>query len=650
MARRQVRWQQRWRYRRDELMSAGATAQIVALGLLTVLVILVMSGLVVLLDLDEKTPPLTVLYHALLETLDPGTVANFDGVHWWYAFLSVLLTFYGIFVVGALIGILSNAIDQRLQNLRKGRSVVVEHDHLVVLGWSSEVFTILEQVCISNANLLSAAAVILAPRDKVEMEDALRTKLRHTGPTRIVCRTGDPLDIDDLAIVDLENCRAIVILTPDDEPDPDALVIKTLLAVENASLSREAAHHIVVEIRERDNLTVARLVDPDVLFLHTTDLAAKVIAQACRQPGLSTVLTDLLNYQGSEIYLARLPELAGTTFAAAVPRLDTSSLIGVLEPDGTVVLNPPKDRVLTPEDRAIVISQDDASIVLDGSGTAEVCTQRPRDAVELRSERILVLGHNDELDGLIQHVLRHSPDGSEVVVAWRGATGGTEVQTATDGTVLRVTHIPCNPTSRADLERLAIATFDHIVILTARNVEAEHADAATLVTLLHVRDIETRAGVDINVVSEMRVERNKTLAEASTDDDFIVSSQLMSLFIAQVVMIPELLVVLEALLTDERAQLCLRPVGVYAQPGTSLTFTELATAALERDEVAIGYRLVRPGTDGTIRRMVVMNPCRSTRISFHPTDQLIVLSPHPASHRGDAGGDHAMIEGERSAG
>ena len=69
--------------------------------------------------------------------------------------------------------------------------------------------------------------------DKVVMEDAIRDHAGNTGRTRIVCRTGDPTDVGDLEIVSLNTAKSIVVLSARDD-DPDARVIKTLLAITNS--------------------------------------------------------------------------------------------------------------------------------------------------------------------------------------------------------------------------------------------------------------------------------------------------------------------------------------------------------------------------------------------------------------------------------
>ena len=55
----------------------------------------------------------------------------------------------------------------------------------------------------------------------------------------------------------------------------------------------------------------------------------------------------------------------------------------------------------------------------------------------------------------------------------------------------------------------------------------------TLVTLLHLRDIEEKHGDTFSVVSEMLDARNQKLAEVTGTDDFIVSENLVSLLLAQ---------------------------------------------------------------------------------------------------------------------
>jgi voltage-gated potassium channel Kch len=53
---------------------------------------------------------------------------------------------------------------------------------------------------------------ILAEMDKVEMEDALRHRVPDTGKTRVICRTGSPLDLTDLELVNPNQARSIIVV------------------------------------------------------------------------------------------------------------------------------------------------------------------------------------------------------------------------------------------------------------------------------------------------------------------------------------------------------------------------------------------------------------------------------------------------------
>jgi hypothetical protein len=114
------------------------------------------------------------------------------------------------------------------------------------------------------------------------MEDEIRGRVGSTTATKIVCRSGSPMD-DDLGIASVQTSRAIVVLAPEND-DPDADVIKSILAITNHAGRRPEPYHIVAEIRDRANLHVARMVGGDeVQLILSEDVISKIAAQTCRQ-------------------------------------------------------------------------------------------------------------------------------------------------------------------------------------------------------------------------------------------------------------------------------------------------------------------------------------------------------------------------------
>jgi len=126
---------------------------------------------------------------------------------------------------------------------------------------------------------------------------------------KIICRRGNPIDYSDLEIVNPNDARSIVILATT-ENDPDINVIKCILALTNNPNRKPEKYHITAEISDIKNKDIAELVGKDeVSLVFSEDLIARVIAQTCRQSGLSIVYTELLDFGGDEIYFKEEKEL-----------------------------------------------------------------------------------------------------------------------------------------------------------------------------------------------------------------------------------------------------------------------------------------------------------------------------------------------------
>ena len=135
------------------------------------------------------------------------------------------MTLAGIFVLSILIGIISSGIESRLEELRKGRTLVVEQGHTLILGWSPKLHQILTELEVANANQRNPCVVVLADRDKVAMEDEVRARAGDGRRTRVICRSGSTSDAADLDLVRPEHAKSILVLL--DEASGDPGVVKT---------------------------------------------------------------------------------------------------------------------------------------------------------------------------------------------------------------------------------------------------------------------------------------------------------------------------------------------------------------------------------------------------------------------------------------
>src|SRR5262245_32897674 len=181
-------WGARLRYWFDQTMSAGTGALIGWLGIISLAIILAFGAIITLTGVaQEDGQPLSfgeAAWESLMRTLDSGTMGGDTG--WLFRAVMLMVTLAGIFVVSTLIGILSSGIEAKLDELRKGRSLVLEKDHTIILNWSSSIFDVISELLIANESRKRPRIVIMANRDKVEMEDEIAAKISDLKNTRII--------------------------------------------------------------------------------------------------------------------------------------------------------------------------------------------------------------------------------------------------------------------------------------------------------------------------------------------------------------------------------------------------------------------------------------------------------------------------------
>ena len=622
---------QRLRYAFDNTLSRGTPALIAWLAIVTIAFLAVASILLAIIGAaprDESGAALSfpaLMWHNLMRTLDAGTMGGDTGSAI-YLIMMLLVTLGGVFIVGTLIGLISNGVGNQIEELRKGRSVVAETDHLVILGWNDRIFTIVGELILGNEHRKRNVIVIMADRDKVSMDDEVRERISDFKTTKIVCRRGNPIDLGDLKIVNFNAARAVVVLSPEGD-DPDAEVIKTILAVTNHPERREEKFHIVAEIRERRNMEPARLVGRDeAQLIETGETIARVVAQTCRQTGLSGVYTELLDYGGDEIYFKRDTALDNLSFADSLFASDTSSVVGVKTREGVVQLNPPMDRRFAPGDEAIVIAADAASIRL----TKHTPSLDPSLLVEKSAsvpapEKTLLLGWSSRAPIIIRELDNYVAPGSLITVVADSPDIESSIESLRSTLKRQTVDFRRGDSSdRATIESVDPEQYEHIIVLCySDDLPVQKADARTLVTLLHLRDIEAKSGANrYSIVSEMLDVRNRELAEVTQADDFIVSENLTSLLVAQVTENKDLRAVFDDVFDSDGSEIYLRPASDYVVLGKAMSFWHVVEAARRRGEVAIGYRVAGGnGGDG-----VRVNPPKSSSVSFGAEDRVIVIA------------------------
>jgi voltage-gated potassium channel Kch len=620
---------QRLRYRFDSTISRGTLPVIGWLALLTfalvfgAALILAITGTAIN---GDKRPGLgEAFWQSLLRILDPGTFSGDNG--WFLRIVMLVVTLIGISIAAVLIGLIASGIEQRIDQLRRGRSTVVESGHTLILGWSRRIHTIVSELCIANANQRRPAIVILADEDKEAMEDELATRIGDTGSTRVVCRSGDPASLNDLRMASADVARSIIVLGPGEvSADADAAAVKAVLAV--LHVVDDTSVPIVAEIDDEEIAWALREAsDHRLLTVRASDVIARVTAQACRQSGLSTVCQELLDFEGDEIYFASVPELDGHTFGDALLAFESSSVIGIRRGGGTISINPPMDTAIGADDEVIAISADDDTIVFTGFRDEPVSDLARAAPSSNGAEQLLIVGWNSLGPAVLAELDQFAPPGSAIqVIVDPDLIGHDELDAR------GLEHLTVEfEAERGDLEVLtrtvSCREFDHVIILGYRSaLSPAEADARTLLTLLLLRRaLDVAAdGPRSRVVTELLDASDVELARATGADDFVVSDALSSHVVAQLSENPELETVFGDLFDARGSALGLRPAERYVATGEVMPFARVVAAARERGEVAIGYRVVDQARRNAT---VVVNPSKSQVVELGVADRVVVIGP-----------------------
>ncbi|MFD4370429.1 NAD-binding lipoprotein [Streptomyces sp. NPDC058486] len=509
--------------------------------------------------------------------------------------LSVFLALVSLLYVSTLVGIVTTAITDRLAELERGQTTVVERGHTVVLGWSDQTPTVVAELLAAHAQHGRGAVVVLADRDKTEMERELRDALPPRARVRLLCRRGRPADPAALARVTPAAAEAVVVLPPDG-PGADARAIRTLLAL-RAAVGEGCPVRIVAAVRDGAHLPAARLAaGPGAVVLDVDDLAARLLVQCVLEPGLALVLEDLLDFAGAELHTLHRAALAGRRYAELAAACPDSCAIGFVRADGTPHLAPPPDTVAAPGDDLVVLAEDHRATLLPATPDSgrQPFPSRPPSAPAPR--RALILGWNPRGERVLEGLAR----GGVTAVQGDGGGGGE---------------------AGGGAGAAEPGAYDHVVVLAGPDGDGQpDPDGRVLVDLLHLRAWEGRSGRTVPTVAELTDARNRPLAPAGARTDLLVTGRLVALLMAQVSRNGHLAAAFDELFAPTGNGVRLRPATDFLPPGTEAPFATLVAAAARHGAAAIGYR---PRDSARPR----LNPPKTEPRRWSAGDVLIVIGP-----------------------
>ncbi|KAJ3677885.1 hypothetical protein LUZ60_001688 [Juncus effusus] len=642
-------------YRVDVFFSIHPYAKLLALLLATILLI-TLGGLALYAvngkSGNKRNSFLESLWLSWTFVADSGHHADQIGLG--PRFVSVSISSGGMLVFATMLGLVSDAISEKVDSWRKGKSEVIESNHILILGWSDKLGSLLKQLAIANKSLGGGVVVVLAEREKEEMEmDIAKLEFDFMG-TSVICRSGSPLILADLKKVSVSKARAIIVLAADENADQsDARALRVALSL--TGVKEGLRGHVVVEMSDLDNEPLVKLVGGEMIeTVVAHDVIGRLMIQCALQPGLAQIWEDILGFENAEFYINRWPELDGMKFSEILLSFPDAVPCGVklASRSGKIVINPDDDYVIKEGDEILVIAEDDdtyspASLPEIRKGFLPNIPSPPK-----YPEKILFCGWRRDIHDMIKVLEAFLAPGSELWMFNEVAEKERE-RKLTDGGLnisglknIKLVHQEGNAVIRRHLESLPLETFDSILILADESVEDSvvHSDSRSLATLLLIRDIQSKrlpskesksprcrnlshkswiremqhASDKSIIISEILDSRTRNLVSVSKISDYILSNELVSMALAMVAEDKQINRVLEELFAEHGNEMCIRSAEYYLYEQEELSFYDIMVRARERGEIVIGYRLAH--TD-----QAIINPDSKSRIRKWSLDDVFVV-------------------------
>ena len=406
---------------------------------------------------------------------DPGTHAGEET--WPRRMAAFIVTLLGIFMMATVIGFISNIMITMMEDLRTGKSAVVEENHTLLLGWTASTVSLITELVIANESDGGGVIVVLADspigvdqkKRKEEIEDTIEHTVSDMGGmrgTKIVIRIGDYTLMPELAKVGVEKARAIVIQAPGGNADrADSSTLRAVLSLRALQIKMKTAFRgcIIAELRDIDNqLLIQTVGGKDVLTVVSHDIIGRIMIKSARNPGLADVYEGLLGFEGAEFYMKchdeECPEIDGLQFGdlfdcytGAIPfgvhrihaeknadashahdQLYSQMVAGggmemaSMKPELDYFLNPPSTLILKPGDEIVVLAEDDDSYTLDSEKVMQKKKARRAANAKLdeppeylktddcKKEKILMCGWRRDVDDIIRLLNELTGEGSEL--------------------------------------------------------------------------------------------------------------------------------------------------------------------------------------------------------------------------------------------
>ena len=650
----------RLRYSIDNFMSRGSSSIFLALLSLFMVGFLIMVTIRSITNLflpDETLSSWAEIPWRVYVAVMEGSAAETDGDSNWAAKLtSIIGVMVGLILFSSMVAFITSVFEAKLEELRRGRSLVLESGHTLILGFGDRILEIIRELIEANESETDAAIVILAEDDKEYMDNLIRDNISEFMTTRVITRSGVVTNINNLKKVTAGKAKSIIIMNsaaswrPENEKRlADALVLKSIMSIIAISEGKEHPP-IVCEIHSnRDQDLAENISEGTVKALNEVSVLSKMIAQlALSRNGLSVVYSDMVGFDGNEFYFYQPEKGWGgpLTFGESLNRFKSSTPIGIHDSTGAITLNPPKETPIMDEDELIVFAEDDSTIFYFNEPIYEPSTEIiPQSSTTLKTQRVALLNWTSKTEIILEKLCSYIPDQSELCTYVSNKTDEmdlfiSKLKEQYPSIKMSINEIDLNDLNL--LNNIDPESFDSILILSLGGSTIEEMDAYVISLLIRIRQIlilksekdqELKKSKTMKwpkLITEVMDSENIDIILNSGVEDFMVSNQFVSQIMAQVSEEPLALDVYDDLFQAEGSELYIKPASYYFEfngdESITIPYGECVQAAKLRNEVILGVQLSSDQKNKDKMFGIALIPNKNDKFTLTKNDGLIALA------------------------
>lgn len=601
-------------YHFNNLINRGPRTLMIILILMTIVVVALLGSIAYLVQpVDMMTYPVT-LWYTFNHIVDPGYLFGQGTENFEFLLLMTIATFWGILVYSLVISFVSTALLKKLEDLRLGRSAVVESNHTVILDYNRTVPTMIEEFVAARSNKEKMVIVILAQIDPADVYLKLNPIIKLHKHIQLIVRKGDPTHYQNLNMISLSTAKSFIVASL-----VDITTIKTLLAVKQTTFFENLSSYGVCTIQDEKNLDIAKdLSFGQIYVLYLSELKSKVLARTCLHPGLSSIYKNIFSFEGQEINFLSLKELVGKTFNDAMNLVDQGYAIGIKHHDD-VLLNPKGKTIIKEEDQLIVLLTDRRYVSLKQRKQTDVASKIITTPYVHSGRRVLLIGFNMELLKTIEEMEKYVGKNSSLTMLVATEADALRVKTFYPSSKFTSFTLVVGETyNRSVLEQFNYAEVDTVGVFTNTFGPKVIADSESLLTLLHLHQLTQDLPSKPSIVVEIEDAANVDSVSQVGIDDFLVSDELFSKMMTQISENPQIYPVLEELVSETGQEFYLRRASSYLPSNEPFTIDAYMQAALARKQLFVGYKKAKED--------IVLNPSKDDILTLGPLDRIIILA------------------------